>query len=403
MLRPAQRPPLHRNWLTWLIMGGRGSGKTRAGSEWVQGLATGMKPYADSMTGPIALVGQSIGDVREVMIDGPAGVRNCALFERPSYEPSRRRLVWPSGMVAHVFSAHDPESLRGPQFSAAWCDEICKWPYAQAAWDMLQFGLRLGDWPRQLVTTTPKPLKIIKSILSQSATVSTHMRTVDNQMNLAPNFIAQMHERYGNTRLGRQELDGELIETRENALWSRENLDQYRVKDAPDLMRIVVAIDPPATSKVTSDACGIVVAGCSENGHAYVLADRTIGSATPNKWAARAIAEFEAWEADLLLAEVNQGGEMVASVIRAINSNVPVKAVHASRGKWLRAEPVAALYEQGRVHHVCGLAELEDELCDFAMDGLSSGRSPDRLDACVWAINELLMQKQSKPRVRDFS
>lgn len=369
----------------------------------MHGLATGTRPFANAVTSPIALVGQTIGDVREVMIDGPAGVRNCALYQRPTYEASRRRLVWPNGVVAYAFSAHEPESLRGPQFAAAWCDEMCKWPHAQATWDMLQFGLRLGDWPRQLITTTPKPLKVIKNIMSQPTTISTHMKTMDNARNLAPSFMKQMQQRYGNTQLGRQELEGELIEAREDALWTRKNLEQHRVNNAPDLSRIVVAVDPPATSKVTSDSCGIIVAGCTENGHAYVLADRTIGSATPNRWAGRAIGEYLAWNANLLLAEVNQGGEMVASVIRAINADIAIKTVHATRGKWLRAEPVAALYEQGRVHHVTSHAALEDELCDFAIDGLSSGRSPDRLDACVWAINELLMHQNPKPRIRDFS
>lgn len=397
-LRQSQRPPGDSNWRTWLLLGGRGSGKTRAGSAWVHAIATGLLRVAP--IGPIALVGETFADIREVMIEGPAGICANAPYERPRYEPTRRRLLWPNGIVAEAYSAHDPERLRGPQFSAAWCDELCKWPYAQECWDMLQFGLRLGDNPRQLVTTTPKPIPLLKMLMADDATRLTHMTTFENASNLAPSFLAHVNERYGNTSLGRQELQGELIEAREGALWNTEQLENLRVTAAPQLSRIIVAIDPPATSKSTSDACGIVVAGCDEAGHAYVLADRTVKAATPSKWASRAIGEFHAWQADMLLAEVNQGGEMVASVIRAIDATVPVLSVHASRGKYLRAEPVAALYEQGRVHHVGVMPELEDEMCDFTNEGLSTRRSPDRLDACVWAINQLLMQRPTKPRIR---
>lgn len=265
---------------------------------------------------------------------------------------------------------------------------------------MLQFGLRLGQNPRQLVTTTPKQMPLLKRLIADRSTRLTHMTTFDNAVNLAPAFLAHVNEKYGNTRLGRQELQGELIETREGALWTREMLDRLRVNSAPELVRIIVSVDPPATSKSTSDACGIIVAGCDESGHGYVLADRTVKTATPTKWATRAIGEYHAWKADMLLAEVNQGGEMVASVIRAIDGNVPVLAVHANRGKYLRAEPVAALYEQGRVHHAGALPELEDEMCDFTHEGLSTRRSPDRLDACVWAINQLLMHQAGRPRIR---
>lgn len=399
-LRHLQLPPKQDNWQTWLLLGGRGSGKTRAGSAWVHGLATGVRPFAAKPTGPIALVGETVADVREVMIEGPAGIRQNALYEQPRYEATRRRLIWPNGMVAEVFSAHDPESLRGPQFSAAWCDELCKWPYAQECWDMLQFGLRLGGWPRQLVTTTPKPIALLKALMADDLTQTHRMRTIDNRENLAPNFIHNMVKRYGNSRLGRQELDGEIIEAREGALWSRELLEMHRLQNRPDLQRIVVAIDPPATAKATSDACGIVIAGCDASGHAYVLADRTIGAAAPNVWASRAIGEYHAWQADKILAEVNQGGDMVVSVLRTIDPALPVLSVRANRGKWLRAEPVAALYEQGRVHHIGMFAELEDEMCDFTTDGLSSRKSPDRMDACVWAVGELLLGNQGKPKIR---
>lgn len=381
-------------------MGGRGSGKTLAGAAWVQGLATGLLPAANAPVSPIALVGESIQEVRDIMIDGPSGIMTSAFAERPHFEVTRRRLVWSNGAVAHVHSAHDPEGLRGPQFAAAWCDEICKWPDARQVWDMLQFGLRLGDWPRQLVTTTPRPIRLLRDIMADASTVTTHMKTRDNAPNLAAPFMDTMEAHYGGTRLGRQELDGELLLQSENALWSYDTLDHRRRKTHPALVRIVVAVDPPASSHARSDACGIVVAGADANGHIYVLGDHTVRMASPTAWAKRACAAYHAVGADALVAEVNQGGDMVAAMIATQDAAIRVKSVHARKSKFMRAEPIAALYENGRVHHVGVHAQLEAEMCDFTADGRSQGHSPDRVDALVWAVGELAGIGMAEPHVR---
>ena len=385
-----------------MVVGGRGAGKTRLGAEWVHGVACGLSPYARDRYSPIALVGETLADVREVMIEGTSGIRAIDAPDRPRLEPSRRRLVWDrSGAVAQMFSAEDPDSLRGPQFAAAWCDELAKWKHMDATFDMLQFGLRLGQGPLQLVTTTPKPAPLVRRLMADPAFELTRMTTRDNARNLAAGFIAAIEARYAGTRLGRQELDGELIEDRQDALWSRQMVEAAAVPHpAGALSRIVVAVDPPAGSRRSSDACGIVAAGLIDAERALVLADATVQGLTPQGWAARAVALFRDLEADCIVAEVNQGGDMVAAVIRNVDATVPVRSVRASRGKWLRAEPVAALYEQGRVRHAQRFAALEDEMCDFGPDGLSSGRSPDRLDALVWAITELMLRGTVVPRVR---
>jgi phage terminase large subunit-like protein len=393
----------------WLITGGRGSGKTRLGAEWVNGLVRGLPPFSTDRHKykNFALVGETLADVREVMIEGPSGLLAVCTENRPRYEASRRRVVWPAGAVAHVFSSEDPESLRGPQFDAAWCDELGKWKNAEATWDMLQFGMRLGPRPKQIITTTPRPTRLMKRLLADAGVVRAKLSTARNRANLAKGFVEALDERYGGTRLGRQELDGELIEDREDALWSRQMLAEARVDgtgvaEAGELRRIVVAIDPPASSRKTSDACGIVAAGLDGEGRVFVLADATLKAAKPQAWAATAVALFHRLEADAIVAEVNQGGDMVTAVIRTVDTAVPVKAVRANRGKWLRAEPVAALYAQGRVRHAGRFAELEDEMCDFGPDGLSGGRSPDRVDALVWAVSELLPRAGAVPRVREF-
>lgn len=388
----------------WLVLGGRGSGKTRLGAEWTIAHACGLPPIAEACkpSGRIALIGETLGDVREVMIDGPSGIRTIARGDRPRYEPTRRRLLWPSGAVAYVFSSEDPESLRGPQFMAAWCDEAAKWKNAEHCFDMLQFGLRLGDRPRQLVTTTPKPTALIKRLLSDPAFQVDRYSTHDNAANLARGFIEALESRYAGTRLGRQELDGELIEDREDALWTRAALEAAFSADVPDLQRVVVAVDPPAGSRRTSDACGIVAAGLDEGGRVYVLADESVRGAKPTQWAARAVALYHRLKADCIVAEVNQGGDMVAAVIRTVDPLVAVKDVRARRGKWLRAEPVAALYAQGQVRHAGRFPELEDEMCDFGPNGLSDGHSPDRMDALVWAVTDLLPRAMGEPRIRDF-
>jgi len=388
----------------WLVTGGRGSGKTRLGAEWVNGLVRGLPPFTEAgqKYEHFALVGETLADVREVMIDGPSGLLAVCTENRPRYEASRRRVIWPTGAVAHVFSSEDPESLRGPQFAAAWCDELGKWKNAEATWDMLQFGLRLGPRPMQIITTTPRPTRLMKRLLADPAMVRGRLSTARNKDNLAKGFVEALDARYGGTRLGRQELEGELIDDREDALWSREMLAEARVVQAGELRRIVVAIDPPASSRKTSDACGIVAAGLDGEGRVLVLADATLKAAKPQDWAAVAVSLFHRLEADCIVAEVNQGGDMVTAVIRTVDAAVPVKAMRANRGKWLRAEPVAALYAQGRVKHAGRFAELEDEMCDFGPDGLSGGRSPDRVDALVWAVGELVPRGGAVPRVRDF-
>ena len=402
---PPQLAPNGVPWLTWLLIGGRGAGKTRAGAEWVRAQALGLSPFADAPMTNIALVGESEHDVREIMIEGVSGLLAVHRHdERPNWISSRKRLEWQNGAVAYAFSAEDPESLRGPQFSCAWSDELAKWRYAEAAFDMLQFGLRLGAQPRQLITTTPRPNALIKRLMCDPASVVKHAPTRANAYHLAPNFLQSVMARYRDTRLGRQELDGEIIEERADALWSRALIETCRVTEAPPspLARIVVAVDPPASSSKRADSCGIVAAGITDGGTIHVLADDTISAATPSAWAKKAIALWRRVEADALVAEVNQGGEMVKAVIAEVDSSVPVLPVRATRGKYLRAEPVAVLYEQGRVKHAGHFPLLEDEMCDFGPSGLSSGRSPDRLDALVWAIASLSFGAHVAPRVRSF-
>jgi phage terminase large subunit-like protein len=398
---PHQSPPLLASngqpWTTWLLIGGRGAGKTRAGAEWVRGLAQGEGGRGLR----IALVGETFADVRDVMVEGESGLLAVHAFhDKPDWSPTLRKLEWKNGAMAQAFSAEEPDSLRGPQFHAAWADEIAKWRHAEATYDMLQFGLRLGERPRQVITTTPRPIALLKRIVKDPATAMTHATTRDNALNLAPAFVDHVLSRYAGTRLGRQEIEGEIVEDRSDALWSRASIEQCRVSAPPPLARIVVAVDPPVSSGEKADACGLVAAGRGEGGDIYVLADESAAGLSPAAWAARAIALWRRLNADALVVEVNQGGDMVRAVIREQDPEVPVIAVHAKRGKWLRAEPVAALYEQGRVKHVGAFELLEDEMCDFGLDGLSSGRSPDRLDALVWAVSALSFGAHDGPRVR---
>jgi phage terminase large subunit-like protein len=394
-----QVPPVLANsgeeWTTWLLLGGRGAGKTRAGAEWVRALA-----LADPKA-RIALIGETEHEAREVMVEGVSGLLAVhARGERPDWVSSRRRLHWRNGAVAQVFSAEEPDALRGPQFSAAWMDELAKWRHAEATYDMLQFGLRLGERPRQVVTTTPRPIALIRRLIDDKRTAVTHAGTRANAFNLAPDFIETVLARYHGTRLGRQEIEGEIIEQRADALWKRGALAACRVSAAPALQRIVVAVDPPGSAREGADACGLVAAGRAEDGTIYVLADDSAGGLSPQAWAMKAIALWRRLKADALVAEANYGGDMVRAVISEADRAVPVVTVRATRGKYLRAEPVAQLYEQGRVKHAGVFAALEDEMCDFGLDGLSSGRSPDRLDALVWAITALTFGARAEPRVR---
>lgn len=385
------------------MLGGRGAGKTRTGAEWVRGLALGLKPFAAAPVGRIAIIGETQNDLREVMIEGISGLRAIHHdFERPHWNGSRRRLEWPNGAIAQGFSAEDPESLRGPQFEAAWCDEVAKWRYADAAFDMLQFGLRLGHAPRQVITTTPRPIPLLKRLAADPSSAVSRAATRANAANLAPTFLAGIVARYAGTNLGRQELDGLFIEARPDALFRREVFEAGRLAAAAELNRIVVAVDPPAGGK-RGGRCGIVVAGRGANGLILVLEDASLEAARPEIWAARAIEAYHRHAADALVAEINQGGEMVASVLGAIDAAVPVTNVRAKRGKHVRAEPVAALYAQGKVKHVGAFPALEDEMCAFGPDGLAEGRSPDRLDALVWAITHLALEGEAgAPRVRQL-
>lgn len=368
--RPEQLPP-PGDWLTWLILGGRGWGKTRTGAEWVRALVR--------KVAMVNMIGATADDARDIMIEGESGILAiCPRYERPEYVKSGRKLAWPNGATSLIFTADEPDRLRGKQHMALWADELAAWRYPQS-WDQAMFGLRLGDKPQVVVTTTPRPTPLIKRLRDAPTTVVTRGSTYDNRPNLAPSFYTQVVARYEGTRLGRQELNAELLEDNPDALWSRQELDDHRVTKQPDMVRIVVAIDPAATS--TGDETGIIVAGKGEDGHLYILDDRSL-QGTPKAWASAAIAAYHGWHADRIVAETNNGGEMVEATLRMVDANVPYTAVHASRGKAVRAEPVSALYEQGRAHHLGVFAALEDQLCEWAP---GSADSPDRLDALVWA------------------
>jgi len=388
------------DWRLWLILAGRGFGKTRAGAEWVREIA-----QSDSKA-RIALVGASLGEARAVMVEGESGLLAiCPPRRRPKFEPSLRRLTWPNGAQATLYSAGEPESLRGPQQSHGWCDEIGKWENsgdrATHAWNNLLLGLRLGTHPRIVATTTPRavPLLLRLSNEDSASMVITRGKTEDNADNLPPRFLREMRRTFGKSMLARQELDGELIEDLPGALWTRAMLEKCREAVAGPLARIVIGVDPPASAH--GDACGIIVAGIDGDGIAHVLADASVERPSPERWARAVAKAAEIWRADRVIAEANQGGAMVESVLRAAEIALPLKLVHASRGKAARAEPVAALYEAGRVHHAGVFPPLEDELCGLLAGGAyhGPGRSPDRADALVWALSELMLNRPAQPRV----
>lgn len=396
-------------WRSWVVLGGRGAGKTRAGAEWVRAQVEGATPLAPGRLRRLALVAETVDQARDVMVLGESGLLAVTPPDRrPTFHVSRRRLLWANGAEAQLFSAKDPESLRGPQFDGAWCDELAKWRRTREAWDMLQFGLRLGAHPQQLITTTPRRNPVLVDILNDPTTVMTTAPTDANRAYLAADFLAQVTRRYAGTALGRQELGGELLLDLPGALWSRELIERNRVRHAPPLGRIVVAVDPPSTARAGSDECGIIVAGIDADGPpeewtAYVLADYSVRGRTPRAWAERAVDALKQFGADRLVAEVNQGGDMVEQIVRQVDPDVPYRAVVARRGKVLRAEPVSALYEQGRVRHVGRLDTLEDQMCSFSLEGIRglASRSPDRVDALVWAITDLLLGRaKAPPRVR---
>jgi len=398
------------DWKTWVIMGGRGAGKTRAGAEWVRSEVEGAGPADPGRSKRVALLGETIDQVREVMVLGESGIIACSPQDRrPVWHAGRAQLHWPNGAVAQVLSAHEPESMRGPQFDAAWADELGKWKKGVDAWDQLQFALRLGKNPRAVVTTTPRNVGVLKAILKNPSTVITHAPTEANRAYLAESFLTEVQARYGGTRLGRQELEGVLVEEEDGALWTAAMLEAARVAAAPSVNRVVVAVDPPVTSHKKSDECGIIVVGADTRGdpkdwRAVVLEDASVKGASPEGWARAALAAMERHGADRLVAEVNQGGDLVEQMVRMIDPLVAYRGVHATRSKMLRAEPVAALYEQGRVTHVRGLQALEDQMCRMTAQGWKGDGSPDRLDALVWALTDLMITPSgtSRPSVRSL-
>jgi phage terminase large subunit-like protein len=397
--RPNQLPP-EGDWTTWLVLSGRGFGKSRMGAEWVRRIA---KEHPGCR---IALVAETAADGRDVMVEGESGLLNIdPTLTQEDYQKTNRKVCWPNGSVAYLYNATQPDQLRGPQHHFAWVDELAKFQYVQETWDQLQFGLRLGEHPQQIVTTTPRPLKIIKKLLNDPDCVVTKGSTADNMANLAAPFIKQIYDRYAGTRLGRQELEGEILEDIPGALWARSNIDENRRPEVPtDLDRIIIAVDPAASSEEGSDETGIVAVGVARDAdgynRGYVLADRSVRG-TPEEWAKRAVALYREYDADRIVAEKNQGGEMVESVIKAADRNVPVTLVHASRGKVVRAEPISALYEQGRVHHIGRFDELEDQMCTFSSDYDRKDGSPDRMDALVWGLSYLFERLTGRRRKTD--
>lgn len=366
-------------------MGGRGSGKTRAGAEWIaEGARTGRMRR-------IGLVGATFHDARSVMVEGESGLKGVS--EEIDFEPSNRRVLWPNGAVADVISAEEPDYVRGHQFDTVWADEFCKWAEPQEALDMVLMALRLGNDPRMLITTTPRATKAMKSLIAMEDVVTTRAKTQANAGNLPATFLAGLALRFSGTRLGRQELDGELIEDNEAALWKRETIEAARLRTHPPLSRIVVAVDPPAS--IAGDECGIVIAGCADH-EAYVLGDWSVSGQTAAGWAGRVADAYQHFQADSIIAEANQGGDMVKQVLIDVLPNAPVRLVHATRDKRTRAVPAAALYEQGRVHHVRAFPELEDQMTQY--DG--TGKSPDRMDALVWALTHLFPVHRAQPQIR---
>lgn len=413
-LEPDAVLPNGETWVTWLILAGRGFGKTRCGSETV------IKWVREGYCRRIALVAQDSADARDVMVEGESGILACSPRDfKPKYEPSKRRLTWPNGAVATLFSAEDFDSLRGPQFDGAWCDELCKWRYAQEAWDNLQFGLRLGEHPKQIVTTTPRPIRLLKDIILRSDTAISKGSTMENLINLAPPFKKAVIEKYEGTRIGRQELNAEVLDDVPGALWNRAMIDETRIRPVdsvtpialPHFVRIVVSVDPQKELGEAAAETGVMVTGKDQAGEGYLLEDLSING-SPEEWGRAAVRAFDDWAADQIVYEANQGGEMVAAVLRQAAKSlkdeglrtadfVPLKAVHATRGKIVRAEPVSQLYEQKKIHHVGYFPELEDQLCEYTPDG-SMGYSPDRMDAMVWGFTELMVGSIAHEGLMDY-
>lgn len=413
--RPDQLEP-DGDWSTWLILAGRGWGKTKTGAETIRDWACGKTPLSRGRYKRLALVAETAADARDVLVEGDSGILNCHPKEfRPHYEPSKRRLTWPNGAIATLYNATEPDQLRGPQHDAAWCDELAKWAYARETWEQLSFGLRLGSNPRAIITTTPQSKPILIEIVKDASTKVTKGRTMDNKANLAKKFIDKIHSKFAGTRLGRQELEAELLTDIQGALWTRGMFDppdgsslrgRVMSNQTPDFERVVVAVDPSGVKNASDDGdtIGIVVAARGSDDRGYVLADRSIKGG-PAEWARAVKQAYTDFNADRIVAESNFGGAMVESTIRSVDPNLPVTMVHASRGKVVRAEPVAALYEQGKVSHVTGadfrddegdgFKLMEDQMCLMGPAGFEGEGSPDRVDAVVWALTDLMLEQEA--------
>ena len=407
MARPDQKPP-KVPWHIWLLLGGRGSGKTRTGAEWVR------DQVWQQGKRHVALIAPSLGEAREVMLSGRSGLMNVGFSaQRPSYSPARRRLEWSNGAVGYVYSAADPDSLRGPQFDCAWADEFCAWPYAQDTLANLRLALRLGENPQLVLTTTPKPGPDLRALMAMPGLVTSRSRTAWNRAHLSSGFLDMMEDTYGGTALARQEMDGEIVEDVSGGLWTRDMFERCRTGKHPPFDKIILAVDPPACRDARGDACGIIVAGwtagqaqetASRSGQVYILRDGTVRGLSTGTWADTVMRLYRAWDADYIVIEKNMGGDMVEDILRARAPHAQIRPVTASRGKRSRAEPAAHAYEQGRVFHMrsAKLGPLEDELLALGQPGPRSGSSssPDRADALVWAVTDLLIKLQAVPRVR---
>lgn len=378
--RPAQQPPPGA-WQYWLLKAGRGFGKTRVGSEWTIKLA---REFPGCRMG---LIARTAADTRDVMVEGESGILAVSSEGfMPAYEPSKRRLTWPNGSQASLFSSEKPDQLRGPQHHFVWADELATWKYPET-WDMAMFGLRLGQFPQALITTTPRPVKIIKALVKDPACVVTGGSSYENRDNLAPAFFDSIIKKYEGTRLGRQELNAEILEDNPGALWNMETIENLRVPKAPQLTRVVTGVDPAVSSSEDADETGIIAAGMAATGHYYVIADASL-QGSPLEWGRAVVRTHHEQKGDRVIGETNNGGDLVEMNLRRVDQSIPFKAVHASRGKAIRAEPIAALYEQGKVHHVGTFPQLEDQMCEWD-PALTNQRSPDRMDALVWALTEL--------------
>jgi len=401
LARPNQVAP-DGDWSVWLLLAGRGFGKTRCGSEFIREEVTAGRARR------IALVAETAADARDVMVEGDSGILGIyPEEERPLYEPSKRRLTWDNGAVATLYNATEPDQLRGPQHDLAWCDELAKWRYCRETWDQLMFGLRLGRHPRVVVTTTPRPIDLVRELVARcnrdDGVAVTRGRTLDNSANLAGSFLKQIEDKYSGTRLGRQELEAEILDDAPGALWTRRNLDEWRKAEAdlPELKRILVSVDPAVTATEDSDEHGIIVVAEGHDNRGYVLEDATV-MGSPDMWARRAVAMHDKYGADGIVVEVNQGGDMVKSTLKSVRSNLNVIEVRASRGKHVRAEPIAALYEQGKVSHVGSFPQLEDQMVLMTAAGFEGETSPDRVDALVWAMSKMFPSIIAEPVTTDY-